>query len=186
MYLFKYGRDSTKLLVFMNCLLIVAGVILTAYSMKLNSVLSEYKRILHTTMPYVVIVVTFTGMYSILVVCVGMLGILIQKKMIMYLHLGAFILITLVELSIGSILFCLKQQFLTEILHSLNNSIKQFWRNFYYQLEFNKLQSRFHCCGVNSFEDYLQTKQLIPMSCISGIKPYSIISSDGLPRPTIG
>ncbi|CAH8431184.1 unnamed protein product [Schistosoma rodhaini] len=174
------GRYSTKLIVFFNCIFITFGMIVIAFGMKLPSKLFGYKRILQATIPPIFPTATFSGSLSILAACIGILGILNERNMIMYLHLFTLTIVMLIEIGIATSSTLMKDQFFTEAHRSLNMSVQKYWTNLCYQIEFDNLQIRFHCCGADSSNDYLHVKQLIPTSCLSGIKPYSLGCVDAL------
>ncbi|CAH8430946.1 unnamed protein product [Schistosoma rodhaini] len=84
----------------------------------------------------------------------------------------------LIEIGIATSSTLMKDQFFTEAHRSLNMSVQKYWTNLCYQIEFDNLQIRFHCCGADSSNDYLHVKQLIPTSCLSGRKPYLLLHKE--------
>ncbi|CAH8491439.1 unnamed protein product [Schistosoma bovis] len=175
MYLSIVGRYSTKLFVFLNCLFITIGSIVVVFGMKLPTNLSGYKRILQATIPPIFLTATFSGSLGILAACIGILAILSERNMIMYLHLCTLTIVILMEIGIASTSCLMNDQFFTEAHSSLNTNVKQYWTNLRYQIEFDDLQTTFRCCGADSSNDYPHVKQLLPISCLSGIKPYSLV-----------
>ncbi|CAH8485325.1 unnamed protein product [Schistosoma intercalatum] len=143
--------------------------------MKLPTNLSGYKRILQATIPPIFLTATFSGTLGILAACIGILAILSERNMIMYLHLCALTIVIFMEIGIASTSCLMNDQFFTEAHRSLNTNVKQYWTNLRYQIEFDDLQTTFRCCGADSSNDYPHVKQLLPISCLSGIKPYSLV-----------
>ncbi|CAH8489767.1 unnamed protein product [Schistosoma margrebowiei] len=180
MYLSIVGQYSTKLFVFFNCLFITIGSIVVVYGMKLSTNLFGYKRILQATIPPIFLTAIFSGSLGILAACIGILAILSERNMIMYLHLCTLTIVILMEIGIALTSSLMKDQFFTEAHRSLNTNVKQYWTNLRYQIEFDDLQTTFRCCGADSSNDYPHIKQLIPISCLSGIKPYSLGCIDAL------
>uniref|UniRef100_A0A146MJ45 Uncharacterized protein n=1 Tax=Schistosoma mansoni TaxID=6183 RepID=A0A146MJ45_SCHMA len=118
------GRHSTKLFVFFNCLFITFGIIVIAFGMKLPTKLFRYKRILQATIPPIFPTATFSGSLSILATCIGILGILNERNMIMYLHLCTLTIVMITEIGIASSSKLMKDQFFTEAHRSLNMSVQ--------------------------------------------------------------
>ncbi|CAI2725720.1 unnamed protein product [Schistosoma spindalis] len=180
MYWSIVERYSIKLFVFFNCLFITIGSIVVVYGMKVPTKLFGYKRILQATIPPIFITATFSGSLGILAACIGILAILNKRNIIMYLHLCTLTIVILMEIGIALTSCLMKDQFFTEAHSSLNTNVKQYWTNLRYRIEFDNLQTTFHCCGADSSNDYPHVKQLIPISCLSGIKPYSLGCIDAL------
>ncbi|CAH8492954.1 unnamed protein product [Schistosoma rodhaini] len=81
------------------------------------------------------------------------------------------------EISIATMTVTSGEKFQTAANHSVVNAVKQFYTNPYLQMEMNKLQRKFRCCGSTSNWDYIKSNITIASSCFVGILVYSRRSS---------
>ncbi|CAH8490799.1 unnamed protein product [Schistosoma curassoni] len=129
--------------------------------MKLPTNLFGYKRILQATTPPIFLTAIFSGTLGILAACIGILAILSERNMIMYLHLCTLTIVILMEIGIVLTSSLMKDQFFTEAHRSLNTNVKQYWTNLRYQIEFDDLQTTVSKYNIGKCVNTLHTVPLL-------------------------
>ncbi|CAH8431167.1 unnamed protein product [Schistosoma rodhaini] len=161
------SESWTKLFILCNCSFIAFSIVLLALGIQPEITINQFSSILHSAKPIIFIVVCISGGLGVLGSCVGIYGYLKQRKIIIYLNIFVLIVVTCMWIGMGMKLAVAEDEFPKLANSSLSAAVKEYTTQTDYQMELDKLQKSFHCCGSTSSKDYTahNKKAQIPSSC---------------------
>lgn len=161
------SESWTKLFILCNCSFIAFSIVLLALGIQPQITLNQFSSILHSAKPIIFTVVCISGGLGVLGSCVGIYGYLKQRKMIIFLNIFVLIVVTCMWIGMGMKLAITEDEFPKLANSSLSAAVKEYTTQTDYQMELDKLQTNFHCCGATSSKDYKAQYRIvqIPSSC---------------------
>ncbi|CAH8293274.1 unnamed protein product [Schistosoma turkestanicum] len=156
-----------RLFIICNCSFVIFSIVVLAISIGPQVTLNGLSAILNNAKPLVFLIASIAGGLGVLASCVGVCGYLKQHRMIVYVNMFLLCLVTLMEIGVAVNVAAKEDKFFASARQSLNLTVKYYFKNARYQMQFDVLQTEFYCCGANSYTDYPQTglAKDIPMSC---------------------
>ncbi|VDO57959.1 unnamed protein product [Schistosoma margrebowiei] len=133
---------------FNNLQMSIFGIVLLALGIKGIETLNKFGTILNGIIPPIIPISIFIGCLILIGTIIGYIGLWKPKKFIVIL-------------------------FQTAANYSLLYAVKQFHSNPYIQVEMDKLQNKFRCCGATSYLDYIKTNKTVPFTCFIGTLVYA-------------
>ncbi|CAH8468019.1 unnamed protein product [Schistosoma turkestanicum] len=162
-----------KIFIVFNSLFTVGDLVLLVLGIIVQWTLSNYSTILQSPLPAIFPTIIFTGCFGLLTSSIGYVGLWKPMHWIAITHIVGLCIVTLIETVIATASAVLHDQFNTTTHTSLLHSIKFFYNISQYEIEMNRLQTEFTCCGVESYLDYRKIGSNIPFSCIIGYLVYA-------------
>ncbi|CAH8483449.1 unnamed protein product [Schistosoma mattheei] len=164
------SESWTRVFILCNCSFVVFGVVLLALGIQPQITLNQFRTILHSAKPEIFLVVSISGGLCVLGSCVGIYGHLKKHKMIIYFNIFVLFIVTCMWIGMASTVALTEDRFPTLVNSSLTSTVKQYEKRVDYQIEFDHLQTTFHCCGASSYKDYPFNPRIlqVPSSCRYG------------------
>ncbi|CAH8491549.1 unnamed protein product [Schistosoma bovis] len=163
----------TKLFIVLNSCFVIFGIVLLALGIKGLETLNKFDTILNGIIPPIIPIAIFIGCLILIGTMIGYIGLWKPKKFIVILHIACLCLAVIIEIAIATATATTGEKFQTAANHSVLQAVKQFYSNPYCQVEMDKLQRNFRCCGATSYLDYIKTNKTVPFSCFIGKLVYA-------------
>ncbi|CAH8469245.1 unnamed protein product [Schistosoma turkestanicum] len=157
-----------RLFIICNCSFVIFSIVVLAISIGPQVTLNGLSAILNNAKPLVFLIASIAGGLGVLASCVGVCGYLKQHRMIVYVNIFLLCLVTLMEIGVAVNVATTEDKFYELARESLNVTVRFYTTKIEYQMEFDKLQTEFQCCGAYSGMDYkkvMRTSNTIPKSC---------------------
>ncbi|KAK4467414.1 hypothetical protein MN116_009093, partial [Schistosoma mekongi] len=126
----------------------IFSTVLLALGLKPQITLNQFNVILQESKPPIFLIACISGGLGVISACVGVFGLLKQQKMIIYVHIFILITVTLMEIGIATKVAAVDNQFTCD---SLSSSIKNYAKEYNYQMQFDDLQSTGCILVLNEF-----------------------------------
>ncbi|KAK4467329.1 hypothetical protein MN116_008934, partial [Schistosoma mekongi] len=153
------------LFVVCNIIFVIFGIILLVYGITPGRLLSQFSDVLLITKPEIFTSASVSGGIQLVAALIGMIGLLLQHKILIYAHLLALLIPTFMEICVAIISAAMDHKFHPSVHQSLNSSVKAYYSSNEARQQLDKLQREFKCCGANSSMDYYNETFLMPSSC---------------------
>ncbi|KAH8849300.1 25 kDa integral membrane protein [Schistosoma japonicum] len=140
-----------RLFILCNVFFVIFSIVLLALGIKQQITLNQFNVILQESKPSIFLIASISGGLGVLSACIGIFGLSTKQKLVIYVHIFALIVVTLMEIGTATKVAAVDNQFTSD---SLSTSIKNYEKDYKCQMQFDNLQSTFHCCGANSSKDY--------------------------------
>nr|AAW25187.1 SJCHGC02060 protein [Schistosoma japonicum] len=140
-----------RLFILCNVFFVIFSIVLLALGIKQQITLNQFNVILQESKPSIFLIASISGGLGVLSACVGIFGLSTKQKLVIYVHIFALIVVTLMEIGTATKVAAVDNQFTSD---SLSTSIKNYEKDYKCQMQFDNLQSTFHCCGANSSKDF--------------------------------
>nr|CAH8821970.1 unnamed protein product [Trichobilharzia regenti] len=163
----------TNVFVILNCLFAVFGFILFVIGIKAQTTLVKYNTIIKAATPAIFPTVIFCGIFSIIVACIGFIGLWKRRPIIFILHAVGLGIATVTQLAIATASSVVHDKFGSVASEALRAAVRYYYYRPEYQTEFDKIQSNLKCCGAMSFYDYKRIGANVPFSCRIGDLVYA-------------
>ncbi|TNN04813.1 25 kDa integral membrane protein [Schistosoma japonicum] len=140
-----------RLFILCNVFFVIFSIVLLALGIKQQITLNQFNVILQESKPSIFLIASISGGLGVLSACVGIFGLSTKQKLVIYVHIFALIVVILMEIGTATKVAAVDNQ-----------------KDYKCQMQFDNLQSTFHCCGANSSNDYRTTiryRTYQPSSC---------------------
>ncbi|KAH8849303.1 25 kDa integral membrane protein isoform 2 [Schistosoma japonicum] len=148
-----------------NCIFIIFNILILGVSTKSIKDLIEYSTVLNGSTPTIYTIAIILACIDAITAVVGILGFWKELKIITYVHIVALIIITIIELCIATVSAVTTDPFFGKVYNALNTTINGFHLKVDIPSEYDELQIKLQCCGLNSREDFDKRRLALPHSC---------------------
>ncbi|XP_018645505.1 tetraspanin, putative [Schistosoma mansoni] len=162
-----------KLFILLNSCFVIFGIVLLALGIKALETINELAKMFSGITPVIIPTAIFIGCLILVGTIIGYIGFWKPKQFIIILHIACLCLAVIIEISIATVTVTSGEKFQTAANHSVINAVKQFYRNSFLQVEMDRLQNKFRCCGATSYMDYPKSHINVPFSCFIGTLVYA-------------
>ncbi|CAI2725727.1 unnamed protein product [Schistosoma spindalis] len=163
----------TKLFIILNSCFVIFGIVLFALGIKGLDTLHKFGTIFHGIIPSIIPTSIFIGCLILIGTIIGYIGLWKPKQLIVILHIICLCLAVIIEISIATATCTSGDKFQTVANNSVLQAVKQFYTIPNIQVEMDKLQNKFKCCGATSYLDYVKSNKTVPFSCFIGTLVYA-------------
>ncbi|CAH8823773.1 unnamed protein product [Trichobilharzia szidati] len=163
----------TNVFVLLNCLFVVFGFILFVIGIKAQTTLVKYNTIIRASTPAIFPTVIFCGIFSMVVACIGFVGLWKRRQLIFIIHAVGLGIVTITQLAVATASAVVHDKFGTVAGEALRAAVRYYYYRPEYQTEFDKIQTNLKCCGAMSFLDYRRIGANVPFSCRVGDLVYA-------------
>ncbi|KAJ9598192.1 hypothetical protein L9F63_011130 [Diploptera punctata] len=165
------GEACIKYLLFaFNLIFVLTGISTIVVGAIIPALYHDYRPVLQDgffSIPYLLIAI---GVIVFIVSFFGCCGAIKENHCMVMLFSVLLIIIFVMELAGGIAAYVLKDQTADSLGHQLNRTSHDFGRNQEYTTFWNVMQSELHCCGVDSYHDWMSVfhNNTLPQTCCKG------------------
>lgn len=170
MTLLTGSANCIKYLLFgFNFLFTITGIILIGVGAKTSGIFEGYESFLeqkYFSLPTFLIVI---GAFIFIIAFFGCCGAIRENYCMVFTFSILLILIFILELAAGISGYVLRNETEDIIRENLDKSLSTYGNATREDIAvlWDTMQGTFHCCGVNSYQDWLNSKEALPVSCCS-------------------
>jgi len=166
------GMSCVKYLLFLfNLIFAVFGIIVVTIGLMIHQMYSNYSLFIGDKLFSAPVLFIAVGVFIFIVAFFGCCGAIKENNVMLVIFAILLCIIFILEVAGGVAAYIMKDGINSVLETRMNNSIKLYNSNVYYNKTWNAVQYDFSCCGVNSYTDWESVfpTNTLPYACCPNI-----------------